>query len=346
MTKRFSLKKMGTMLLIASMISTAMAPAVMAASKKKVGKINLTIDSDIRSGRSGGDVEATATGSNTDLFYVDACEVINDEGDDWSRSNPPEVEITMGVEDEEAYYFSSESSSGFKLTLGSSSKNRFDKVEFVKADRRDSNATLILTVRLVFDKDADTSSATAPSDVEWSSNGYATWGDVSSAKYFQVQLIRNNSSVGDIQSVYSLSHSFASMITEPGTYKFKVRTVKSSNNAKSSWVTSDSWTVSAEDIINLGNTVSPVSSNSGWQRAADGIRWWWSNPDGSYPASAWMQIGGQWYYFDAAGYMATGWVNVNGLSYYLDPVSGAMYANTRTPDGYWVNESGAWVPGV
>lgn len=335
-------------MLIASLLSSVLAPAAMAASRQKVGKITLTIDSDIRTGRSGGEVEATPSGDNTDRYYVDACEVINDEGDDWTRSNPPEVEITMGVEDEEEYYFSSESSSGFKLVLGSSIKNRYDKIEFVKANRSDKNATLVLTIRLVFDKDADTSSATAPSSVKWdaSHNGYATWGDVSSAKYYQTQLIKDNSTVGEIETVYDLSYNYASMITEPGTYKFKVRSVRSSNNAKSSWTTSNPWTVNEEDITNLGNTVSPVSTDDGkWIQAADG-RWWWQNPDGSYPVSAWKQINNQWYYFDAQGYMATGWIEVNGLSYYLDPATGIMLSNTRTADGYLLDASGAWIPGA
>ena len=46
-------KKVGTALLVASLISSVLAPAAMAASKKKVGKIYLTIDSDIRTGRDG-----------------------------------------------------------------------------------------------------------------------------------------------------------------------------------------------------------------------------------------------------------------------------------------------------
>ena len=50
-------KKVGTALLVASLISSVLAPAAMAASKKKVGKIYLTIDSDIRTGRDGGDGE-------------------------------------------------------------------------------------------------------------------------------------------------------------------------------------------------------------------------------------------------------------------------------------------------
>ena len=124
-------KKVGTALLVASLISSVLAPAAMAASKKKVGKIYLTIDSDIRTGRDGGDVEVTATGDNTGLYYVDSWEVTNDDGDTWSSSKPPQVDIILGVEDEEEYYFSNTSSSNFKLTLGSSSKYRFDKIKFV-----------------------------------------------------------------------------------------------------------------------------------------------------------------------------------------------------------------------
>ena len=117
-------KKVGTALLVASLISSVLAPAAMAASKKKVGKIYLTIDSDIRTGRDGGDVEVTATGDNTGLYYVDSWEVTNDDGDTWSSSKPPQVDITLGVEDEEEYYFTNTSASNFKLTLGSSSKYR------------------------------------------------------------------------------------------------------------------------------------------------------------------------------------------------------------------------------
>ena len=212
-------KKAGTALLVASLISSVLAPAAMAASKKKVGKIYLTIDSDIRTGRDGGDVEVTATGDNTSLYYVDSWEVTNDDGDTWSSSKPPQVDIILGVEDEEEYYFSNTSSSNFKLTLGSSSKYRFDKIKFVNAKRQDSNATLILTVQLVFDKDADTSAAAAPSNLQWDSahNGNVSWNEVSSAKYYQTQLIKNGAAIGEIKDIYNTSYDFREQITAPGT---------------------------------------------------------------------------------------------------------------------------------
>ena len=243
-------KKVGTALLVASLISSVLAPAAMAASKKKVGKIYLTIDSDIRTGRDGGDVEVTATGDNTGLYYVDSWEVTNDDGDTWSSSKPPQVDIILGVEDEEEYYFSNTSSSNFKLTLGSSSKYRFDKIKFVNAKRQDSNATLILTVQLVFDKDADTSAAAAPSNLQWDSahNGNGSWNEVSSAKYYQTQLIKNGAAIGEIKDIYNTSYDFREQITAPGTYQFKVRSVKSSNSAKSSWNTSGSWAILSRTI--------------------------------------------------------------------------------------------------
>lgn len=347
-----TLKKAGTALLFTALLSAALASGAMAASKSKVGKITLTFDTNIRTGSSGGEVYVTASGKNTDAYYIDSVEVTNDDGETWTRSNPPEVEIVLGVEDEEEYYFNSQSSSNFKLSLSSSIKNRYDEVDFVKADREDGNATLILTVRLVFDKDADNSKATAPYGVKWSDedNATGTWNEVSTAKYYMVQLFKDSSSVSSIESAYETSYDFSRFITEPGTYYFKVRSVKDSNNAKSSWTTSGSWTVTSQQIADLGNPLSSTANSNqaagSWQPAADGIRWWWQNPDGSYPVSSWLETDGSWYYFDAEGYMATGWVEVNGVYYYLDPATGAMYVNRRTPDNLWVNESGAWVPGA
>lgn len=59
---------------------------------------------------------------------------------------------------------------------------------------------------------------------------------------------------------------------------------------------------------------------AGWK--LDSIGWWYQNADGSYPKSAWQMIDNKYYYFNEAGY---------------------MLADTTTPDGYQVDESGAWI---
>ena len=69
-------------------------------------------------------------------------------------------------------------------------------------------------------------------------------------------------------------------------------------------------------------------------RAADGVRWWYRDPDGTW-LIGWKQVvwNGKtdWYYFDKDGYMVVGWSTdpETGLKYYLHPVSdgtqGYMY---------------------
>lgn len=62
-----------------------------------------------------------------------------------------------------------------------------------------------------------------------------------------------------------------------------------------------------------------------WQQNETG--WWWQDVDGSYPINTWKWIDG----------------NSDGIveSYYFDG-NGYMLSNTTTPDGYRVNENGAW----
>lgn len=73
----------------------------------------------------------------------------------------------------------------------------------------------------------------------------------------------------------------------------------------------------------LGTTMTSMAAS--WQQNA--IGWWWQNDDGSWPANTWKWLDGnrdniaECYYFDGNGY---------------------MLANTTTPDGYTVNENGAW----
>lgn len=77
----------------------------------------------------------------------------------------------------------------------------------------------------------------------------------------------------------------------------------------------------------LLSTVTVITSYAGsWQN--DGRGWWWREDNGSYPANAWCWLDG----------------NQDGVSecYYFDG-NGYMLVNTVTPDGYQVNESGAWI---
>lgn len=71
-----------------------------------------------------------------------------------------------------------------------------------------------------------------------------------------------------------------------------------------------------------------------WQQGETGYKY--QNDDGSFPASTWQLIDGQWYYFHNDGIMAYDtWID----DYYLGS-NGAMLTNTVTPDGQRVGADG------
>ena len=72
-----------------------------------------------------------------------------------------------------------------------------------------------------------------------------------------------------------------------------------------------------------------------------GGNWYAFKSSGAMIASDWLYDNGSWYYLKDSGSMATGWVKDSGSWYYLAS-SGKMLHNTYTPDGYYVDASGAW----
>lgn len=112
----------------------------------------------------------------------------------------------------------------------------------------------------------------------------------------------------------------------------------------------------------LAMAMPTFASSGGWKR--DHVGWWYQFSNTSYAKSTWLNLSNVWYYMDGSGYMKTGWlyeggswyyldqtngnmlvgwVKVNGTWYFLNPARGGrMDANTYTPDGYYVDASGAW----
>lgn len=85
---------------------------------------------------------------------------------------------------------------------------------------------------------------------------------------------------------------------------------------------------------------SVTEPEAGWVQLSDG-HWEYHAADGT-ALTGWQKVGGIWYYLDDDGVMLTGWQQINGVWYYLKSWGG-MAANTITPDGYYVNASGAWI---
>ena len=75
---------------------------------------------------------------------------------------------------------------------------------------------------------------------------------------------------------------------------------------------------------------------------------WWAFDENGYAKIGWLrdETFGGWFYIDPKRGMQTGWVLIDGVWYYFHPVSdgrkGIMYAGQKTPEGYYVDENGAW----
>lgn len=100
----------------------------------------------------------------------------------------------------------------------------------------------------------------------------------------------------------------------------------------------------------------------GWNKDATGWGYCTDVENYKWYKSSWQLIDNQWYYFNDSGYALQGtwilyksywyylkdncmmarneWQKVDGKWYYFGD-QGGMYSNCSTPDGYWVDSSGA-----
>lgn len=131
--------------------------------------------------------------------------------------------------------------------------------------------------------------------------------------------------------------------------------------------------IGAEKIANaivsglLGENIKATKYNVGW--TLDDIGWFYSNDGENYYKSGWKKIGDHYYYFNDEGYaLRDKWKKDGDKWYYLDEkcqmvqarmpeivvwkwindhcyafgTDGAMYADTITYDGYYVDAEGHW----
>ena len=72
-------------------------------------------------------------------------------------------------------------------------------------------------------------------------------------------------------------------------------------------------------------------------------KWYFATEKGSIVTNAWIKSNDEVYHFNASGEMAENeWFQANGGWFYASK-SGAILRNTKTPDGYYVNENGQWI---
>lgn len=303
-------------LLALAFSALAAFPAFAKEEREPVGRITLTISADVQAGDSTGSIDVSVDEGNCS---VDSADFVN-EKDYWVGGDKPKVEIWLSADSD--YYFNKSGKSAFRF--------QGDKVKYVSSSTKYDKEALVLTITLEKldedDEDLDVSGLSWDED-----NGIAHWDHLDIAKFYRVRLCRNSTGEDGIGSTYTVtenSFNFSGKIPKEGSYYFKVKAVDSKSNA-GDWQESPYIEVTEEDL---------ETWKGHWVSDAKG--WWYSCPDGSYPADGWQYIDSKWYCFDQDGYMRTGWIEWEGKLYFCDE-SGAMLTSTVTPDGFTVGEDGA-----
>lgn len=346
----------------ALLISTALSSVAFAKEEReKIGKIELDIRYDINKDN----VDITID-SDSDKYSIDDYEIANEPaGESWGSYDTPRVTVYLSADSD--YYFTKSGSSYFKF--------KGDEVDYVTSKKDDDKSEMELVIDLI----PVNGSIGNPSNLKWSNKGNASWDSAYKAKKYEVRVVRNDSTVnGETLTTTNTSIDCLKYINNTGNYKFKVRAINSERNSE--WVESDEWVVTWDVLQGLDSVWENnkeksltegkkepgiVESTTGWIK--DNTGWWYKNLDGKYTTNNWQQINNKWYYFDERGYMKTGWLQLGDKWYYLETANsseqgemktgwinvsniwyclkddGSMYANTTTPDGYRVNESGAWI---
>lgn len=332
-----SKKKFFRMFVIAALLAGMMAMPVMAASKKYVKEVSITVEAKIipesRVGTE--DIEVKTQGAG--YYYDDQYEIVN-EGFTWKRDCTPQLIIYLRAE--ENYSFNK---------LEKVSQVKLKGATFASADgkspiskEKEGSYYDVLKIRVNLTPLSEYVADFSENDtVTITDNGFATWNPILGAGSYEVMVYRDGNPVGvTARNTTETNFNLKNEITRAASYQVKVRPVNGENASnKGKWLQSNMVSYNADQVkaIRAGAAGGlPVSGE--WKGDATG--WWYQHSDGSYTKNAWEEIEGKWYMFDENGYMRTGWIDWNGKRYYCDDRTGAMLTNTTTPDGYIMDYDG------
>lgn len=321
-----------TAAVLTAVLTVLGAGSVLAAEERaKITDINLNINSTIEAGSSSGRVYVTTSDTT---YRVGGVEILNDD-DDWMGGMTPRVSVELYANS--GYYFSDTSKKIFSFSG--------DDASYVTARREDDKSTLVLTMKL--DK-LDNGDLSVEGAVWDEGSGTASWDENPAAKYYQVKLYRDNSSVTGIRTTYETYFEFAGSITRRGDYYFTVRAV-GSGSEKGDWESSDSWYVTAyeADDLSYGYSDGPGGS-SHHSNGGPGVSGGSGGPGGGYNPGpgGWGSggSGGPGVSGGSGGPGAYGGVNTGGGNHWCLDTKGwwYQYSNGSYPVNCWQQIDGKW----
>lgn len=310
--------------LFTALICTAaiLIPAIpVFASDTKITSIRLEVKDRMQIDSAMDDEDELEIESTSDHYSVSQWDVVN-EGISWDPEDSPEVEVTV-VADDDCYF--SVSKSNIKV--------RGSYAEVTSVDK-ESSQELIITLKLTPMSKRVGRIAYA----DWEGKN-AVWAPAEGALSYEVYLFRDSRVVGGKRTSTETTMNFGVAMNKEGEYYYRVRPVGGEGVMEGVFTESESMHQNASAL----GTTNSVSSGVAGTWVSEGEHWRFYCADGLQQYNDWLLINGKWYFFDADGRMKTGWLLWKDAWYYLGP-DGDMWTNCRTPDGYFVNRDGVWVP--
>lgn len=300
--------------------------AAWAAKKTGIKSVNIKITGKIMADTKFGDekIEVSTTGKN---YVVEEFSFKNDIFA-WSENDAPELKIHLKADDN-CYFQASRSS-----------QIRINGATFKKADREDSATSLYITVILP----APANQMNVIENAVLSRDGSCVWETIEDAGSYEFKFIRDDVVIAGTQGTLLTNLNYRNLMTKEGNYCFKVRPISRANpDFAGQWSESNKLYFSRSEAMAVENENMTRKSSGNWEQTEEGS-WKFKGDDGLYARNEWRKLNNKWYYFLSDAYMAIGWHNINDKWYYFDMTTGEMFANSVTPDGYFVSFSGEWVP--
>lgn len=344
-------------ILMSTMVMLTVLPMPAYAGNQKVNSVSVNLNEEKSDPGVIYPVEVTA---NSSYYEISSVDVSKDYGD-WKPGR--KVTYTITIDAKDGYSFSK------KDTRLYASNGTLTSNNSVKSGSIEMKVNYIPKVTLQ-----------NPENIYFEDEYEAVWDEVEYASAYEVKIYKDGS-YHKTEKITKNKIDLSNYATDYEDITFDVRAVaKDSDESKylrdSEWVNCDE-TISSGDNTTYGSFIGNYdnyrfqnadgSYATGWQQingswyyfnayATDkpnaaiqsswafiNDRWYFFN-EYCMMQTGWHMIDGNWYYLDSSGAMLTGWfcAGPSGPWYYLDTNTGAMWHNTTTPDGYYVNSNGAW----
>lgn len=359
-------------LLAGLMLAAGGGSALAAEERTKIDDISLNIESTIEAGSSSGDVRVTVNGDGA--YRVGSVEVLN-EDDDWMGGMTPRVSVDLHASS--GYYFGGTGKGMFSFTGDDAAyvtaRREDDKSTLVLTIKLDKLENGDLTVsEAVWDESSGTATwdenpAAKHYQVKLYRNNSSVTGIRTTNEnyydfaanitrrgdyYFMVRAVGSGSEKGDWES----SDTWYVTASEADDLSYGYSDGPGGSSSGPGVAAGSSYSSGGPGVTGGGpgpgagpgqSSGGPgvgggIVTGSGNHWCLDTRGWWYQYSGGSYPVDCWQLIDGKWYCFGQDGYIRCGWIDWNGKWYYTE-AGGAMLANTRTPDGFYVGGDGAWI---